>query len=217
VTDLLRTQKNAIFEAIRAHGHDPGSFVLENTEQWDGLFASLSHKASRYRFGIKDNGSQGWILVYSPADDKAEAEIGIGNWPDVMTVFDHWLDLLDRETNAPDLWADYFGRSAGGFVTVLSQDDDGPFSAAEREEIAIRLESVRVYLVQQGISGAALADSEEKLDYLAKAVDRLSRRDWKSIALSVAFQISLQAAFAPEQAKHLFEIMISPVRLLFGG
>jgi hypothetical protein len=133
-----------------------------------------------------------------------------------METVQQWLGYLRREIEAPDLWSEYL-LTARTAAEDSEADESQPFSKAEQDSIVVRIEAVRVYLIDQGVSGEKLDRANGQLDYLVEAVSRLSRRDWKNVALAVAWQIGLAAAFAPEQARTLFETIVGTARHLLGG
>jgi hypothetical protein len=62
-----------------------------------------------------------------------------------------------------------------------------------------------------------LSDANAKLDYLIDAAERLGRFDWRQVAAGIVVSGWISAAFDPDRARTLYQLLVEPVQRLFGG
>jgi hypothetical protein len=213
---LLRTQQNEAFGWVEGAGFDPRSFEVGPAEWGETQCTRFAYKGSPYFFDVS-TARHTYSVRHSPGSSELITHL-MSHAQDFQSLegsFSAWLSFLRREVEAPDLWMlAHDGPtlfSAGG---VVSSND--PFSAPELAQIAIAVDRVRVYLVEVGVGGDLLRESNSKLDYLVAASRRSGRFDWFNLAFSIVWSIVVAAAFAPDQARVLFETLGSEIRKLIG-
>ena len=220
--ELLPSQRNALFQAIRDAGMSPADFVLgpEYGEympvgppdpprvihkpggRWTGFyFEVLPAHATRFELEVSPGSS---VMV-----ENYVAE----SWDAVRRVFDLWLELVARESTEPDLWS--------GVLSAPPSDSDAsrrndPFTVEERADIRAQIDAARRYLDGQALPADRLADANAKLDYLVEAAERVGRWDWRLIAMGIVIDIGINTAFNPEQAKTLLQLLIENAPRLLG-
>jgi hypothetical protein len=216
---LLKSQRNEAFGWVVRSGFDPGAFEVGDATWGDDLVkcTRFAYRDSPYFFDISTVRGA-FSARHSPgASEILTYQMSLGrDFASVERPFLAWLAYLRREVEAVDLW-DLYLQGPGLFFAGASVDSNEPISEAEVAQITVGVERVRVYLVEQGVEGQVLADANAKLDYLVEASHRSGRFDWANIAFSTLFNIALAAAFDPERARVLFEILATPVRQLLAG
>jgi hypothetical protein len=79
------------------------------------------------------------------------------------------------------------------------------------------VERVRAYLRAEGVSGERLDGIEERLEYLEGAAHRCGRRDWQLLAVTLLWDVVLQASINPERAQEMLETFHGGIAGLLGG
>jgi len=133
-------------------------------------------------------------------------------WPGVKQLFDNWLQILQREVGQPNLWAGILDADLPS-----SPSSNAPLTADEVEYVRGQIDSARKYLHGQNLDKQTLDSVNKKLDYLVGASKRMGRIDWRTLAIGTVVEIAISAAFAPEQAQALFQLITAPVQRLLTG
>jgi len=218
---LLKSQRNEVFLAVQASGLEPNSFEWENAlSEHDSHHAVslLRHTptASYFHFDLTAGGNH-WCR-YAPGSDTASHAATPGSWNQQVAHVGQWLAYLKRETEAPDLWATLSGGSTLSAATAPGQaSENTPFSPAERSRIEGSLAQIRGFLVASHVSRDALEQIDTRLAYLGEASERLGRKDWLNVALSVVVNIILLAAVPPDTARSILEMAGNALAWVLGG
>jgi hypothetical protein len=217
---LLKSQRNEAFGWVVRSGFDPGAFEVGEATWGDDdpvPCTRFTYRDSPFFFEVSTVRGT-FSIRHSPgASELLTHQMSLGrDFASVERPFLAWLAYLRREVEAVDLW-DLYRQGPGLFFAGANPDNNQPFTAPEVAQITIGVERVRVYLIEQGVEGQVLADANTNLEYLVEASQRSGRFDWANIAFSTVFNIALAAAFDPDRARALFEILAAPVRHLLGG
>lgn len=102
IENLLRSQANQMFEAIRDAGWEPSEFEWQDTAgHYSGnQVSALVHKSSGYYFtfdNVVDFRSR-----WSPGLQTLEDDGASGEWSAQIIMFGNWLTYLRREIDSPD-------------------------------------------------------------------------------------------------------------------
>jgi hypothetical protein len=183
-SDLLQSQRNDVLLTVRESGINPLEFQLLEEAH---LYPKLVHTPSVffYQFGTSH-------VVFSPGAETQQQEVDKLKWVGKLELLSIWLTYLQREINAPDLWAslaqerELLGAEPAGAVNT-------PFTADEQVHIKRTIEEIRVYITSTySLAGEPLAKVNRKLDYLIDAATRLGRIDWKNIFVGALVSLILQ-------------------------
>ncbi len=213
---LLKTQKNEAFAWIEEAGFDPHGFEVK-PGQWGQIPCThFAYQGSPYFFDV-NTARRAYSVRYSPGQSELmDWRPGVTSFEAIKRHFVAWLTYLRREVEAPDLWA--MAREAPWlFHADGTPTNDDPFTPGELAQIVQGLDRARTYLVEVGVTGELLRESNEKLDYLVEAAGRSGRREWRLVAFSMLWSVVVAAAFSPEQARMLFETVASAIRQLLPG
>lgn len=215
---LLRSQQNEAFGWVVRSGFDPRDFEVGPATWGDDIACTrFAYKDSAFFLDVS-TARGNFSIRYSPGSSELLThQMSLGrDFAVAERPFLAWLAYLRREVEAPDLWAMAREGPTLFFVGGVVTDND-PFTAPELAQIAAAVERTRAYLIETGVEGEALADANAKLDYLVEASRRSGRFDWANIAFSTAWGVAVAAAFDPDRARALFEILAAPVRHLLAG
>ena len=194
-----------------------GDFELAEVHDDWGEFQGeeVRHVSSGYSFRVEAFSASNFHVQLSPGNGVHEERAVAANWRIVRGAVRAWITYLLRELEEPDLWAELLATNA---IANVDPGDNGPLTPDEIRQIGTNVQAAKEFVVETGVAGAALDEVNRKLDYLVDSAERLGRFDWRTFALGMAFDIAVNVAFNPDQARRLFEIVVSPVqRLLTGG
>src|ERR1017187_2224695 len=159
---LKRVEKNEILSLVEGVGLNPQEFEWledDSNEYIDGESMrfrayTLRHRPTDYycKFG-------GFRVEFSPGPiRRVEADQHHNNWDIKRAVAQLWLEELQKEANAPDLWATIGQEKALSTAASSASLDNRPFSAVEQTLIATKLDEIKEYLLE-GPCGATPAAS----------------------------------------------------------
>jgi hypothetical protein len=203
---LLQSQANQVLEALKAANWNATDFRWETvkSEHHSGKDASrLTHLASNFYFTF-DNGGDAFFSEWSPGNETPVTKIQSGNWNNQLEHFTQWLSYLRREVESPDLWAAISGE-AEIIDAAASDESNVPFTEEEKSYILSGLSEIKQYLLTAHKLDPELV--EARLNYLTLAADRVGRKDWINLLLSVLVNIVIQAALPPDATRDLFRFV----------
>ena len=211
---MLKRYKNEFLQAIQSAGLDvsdfsgkeenvveapsfrilytPGNIFFIARQSRDGT-DKFEYKYSRYT-GTDRPPESGWSTGYC-------------KFTQVRDGFRQWLDSEVRpameEALLPDLWS----QATSSFIEAHAINSQGAseFTEEERKQIKLAVSNFRL-LVQETFAPteAQLTVVAEQLGYLASAVDRLNRFDWKAVAISTLMSISVALSLDTERGRQLY-------------
>jgi hypothetical protein len=212
---LRKPQRNEVFKAIEDAGLSPEEFGFEWATGADE--SSCRHVQSGARFvvrGVAGDYSTWWSAGDEPVWERAKL-----SWFRVMEQVRFWLSAVKQDVETPDLWAQV--QRERELLAAVSADanDNTPFTAAEREEIAEQLRELKNYLMRRHtLSDEQVRLLDERLDYLADAAKRVGRKDWFLMAAGAMLSYVLAAALPPDAATHVLGTLLTSIgHILWGG
>jgi hypothetical protein len=208
---LLKSQANQLLEELRSESWNPSDFKWEDTGSLthgqSTKVSQLVHFPSGYYFTF-DNFT-GFHSDWSPAKEKQKHKTDSQSWNAQLKHFKEWLGYLRREVESPDLWSAISQESE--IAEAASADESNtPFSIEEKSYILSGINEVKQYLLTAHKVDPELV--EARLNYLAEASDRVGRKDWINLLLSVLVGIVIQAALPPEATRELFRFVGTVLR-----
>jgi hypothetical protein len=198
---LSRTQKNLIFQGISALDLDPADFEWRERQEGRPPEAHLQllHRPTEHYLDFSLHSGQGHWLSWAPMFEDGSRFSPAYNWAQVDSVTAHWLRMVKRDHDAPDLWQ--AAAQSRAWLTDFSDTSNTPFQPSERVEIAARLKALEAFAVKQfDLQKEQARQLTERLDYLAAATERLGRFDWRMLAGSAFVTAILTLGLNPNQA-----------------
>lgn len=211
IRHLLKSQANQVLEELRYGGWNPSEFKWEDTVSPNfGLkhrVSQLTHHPSGYYF-IFDNPG-GFHSKWSPAMEQRVQGTKSGSWNQQVMHFRQWLGYLRREVESPDLWAE-IAKESELLEATAADDSNTPFNEGEKAYILSGIEEIKEFLLTAHKLDPELV--EARLNYLAEATNRVGRKDWINLLISVLVGIVMQAALPSETTRELFRFVGTVLR-----
>jgi hypothetical protein len=207
---LQKEEKNDIIAAIRAVGLDPREFDLDEcvTE------VRVTNKRSEWSFIV--GGRPGHYVgryTFAEGMDRPYEDF---RWDAVMSHVNRWLQLVKRDLDTPDLWAELRREAellGGGSNNVIANT---LFTSEEQKEISQRLNKLSKDVSNAiSLSKAQKQILNEKIDYLIDGSRRLGRKDWLNAFIGVTLGYLLSTALPPDVARDIFSTCLRAIGLLY--
>jgi thioester reductase-like protein len=208
IKSLLRSQANSVFDEIIKQGLNPGEFQwvdVESPYNGDSVIVSKLEHQSEYYY-IFDNDEGEFYSQWSPHDEvvKSDEYVEHKNWGEQFSSFQLWLEYLKREIESPDLW-NAIAQESEIIDATTSGDSNTQFTKEEKAYIFSGIEEIKQYLLTAHKLDPELVES--RLNYLAEASERVGRKDWINLLLSVLIGIVVAAALPPETTREIFRFV----------
>ena len=203
---LLRSQKKAVFEMLRAAGFEPSEFEWSQESTDGATVECLSYREGEYYFRFSSYAEGSCCMASPGAYQLVEYEYPRA-WAQQAESFRNWTGRLRREIACSDPWEELakyrLAVAAGGF--------DGPnetISGAEVEQIARHMAALgdEIQLAFE-LAGEPAAFARERLAYLSEAAMRLKSRDWCYAAVGVCATMAMMLSLDEDQAKELWSMI----------
>lgn len=213
---MLKRHRNAFLDAIRKSGLDPALFSAEQrgnkftvemrkaplkfvVEEDPRDFNAFRFRATKFAPGFRLNRWWSFFLAPVPAET-------------VLRGFQKWLDevakMYIQEIDLPDYWAQIeMYKSVMDESTGPSGDNREQFSEEERQEVRNSVNKFRNMIYEEfNPTREQQQFIAERLDYLARAADRLNRFDWNGLAISIVVSIAVNLSVDTERGRVLFTL-----------
>jgi hypothetical protein len=234
IDHLRKAHWDRLFKLVQRAGFTPLVDIVRADVPGDMLGfpgndrPALIHRPTKFYFAISElpepsdrlwrgrpHGPFG--VAFAPGDETPDGVRQYLNFDQVAAECEQWLERV-HEDSGPDLWelAAQDRRSLlgpGGGRDL----ENTPFTDTERQRIGTSLDALRAEIVKtQRLSaeqakalGAAVAD-------LKAASERLGRKDWLLFMYGTIMSVAVSAAFAPEQARCLWQVASHALAWVFG-
>jgi len=202
---LLRSQKNEVFRRIEPTGVDLGRFKWcdVNSPTDHGLVVSRLEYPDRFFFLFNRFSSGKYAATYSPGRSERRTFIVADDWPGQLRNVEAWALNLRRELEEPDLWATISQekRLAEG---ASEASGNSPFSLEEQQRLAQDVKEIREFIARTfSLNQEQAKFVDDRLNYLTESAERLGRKDWINLALSVLMTIIIGLAMPPDASREL--------------
>lgn len=200
---ILRSQANQILQILEAGGWRAADFEWEEVPSRTFIMnnvARLRYRSSGFFFTFDSNGSDKFYVKCSPWAETVEGFLDAKSWNGQIDLFGRWLNYLSREITSPDLWASI--SQEANLIESAADDVNTQFTAEEKSYILSGLDEIKQYLLTAHKIDPELL--EGRIKYLIEASERMGRKDWINILVSVLISIVIQTAFSPAATRELF-------------
>jgi hypothetical protein len=202
---LLRSQKNEVFRLIEPTGVDLARFTwgeVKSANLGDVLVSRLEYPDDFFFFFDRfANGKH--VGTYSPGGQERAVTVIAEDWPAQLKNVQAWAGNLKREFAEPDLWTTISEerKLAEG---ASSGNDNSPFSPDERQRLAQDIHEIKEFLARTfALNQEQAKFVDDRLHYLTEASERLGRKDWINLTLSVLMTIIMGLAMPPDASREL--------------
>jgi hypothetical protein len=118
-----------------------------------------------------------------------------------------WVIKYIEEDQLPDFWQQLETYKPLVGDTAIGYEDTSDFSAEEQAQARQSISQFRISVLNNfDPSPDQLESIDEKLNYLARAVDRLNRLDWRALAVSTVISIAVSLSADTERGRLLFRL-----------
>lgn len=212
IRNLLKSQANQLLEELKNNGWNPSEFkwedVISPTFSKPHIVSQLIHSSSGYYFTFDDIGGR-FFSEWSPAMELQKQRMESGGWNAQFNHFKVWLGYLRREVESPNLWL-AISQETEILEAASSDESNTQFTAEEKAYILSGINETKQYLLTAHKLDPELF--EARLSYLAEASNRVGRKDWINLLLSVLVGIVMQAALPPESTREMFRFVGTVLR-----
>lgn len=217
---LLKTQRNEVFEAISDRGFQPSQFEWQESRsprRAKTKVALIVHRSTGHYF-MFDNPGELRVSVGSPGGSTPKSSVRAETWDQQLSHVRDWLQCLEREIEAPDLWAEIAQERTLAEAASSAPATNRPFTPDEQSYISEQLHEIETYLITtQNLTEEHTEFVRTRLNYLGEAAERQGRQDWLHTAIGVVVTIVMGIALAPDAARELFRFVAGAFRQLLDG
>lgn len=227
---MLKRYRNAIFAAVQKSGLPTDDFEIEDLDDGDGYPEfRLTYSPANLRFILttSDDDPDHFLVRFSRfsgagVDDPAEVDLGqhaeFQAFENAIQYFEAWLERDVRrsieEDDLPDLWTET--RAAAAASLAPQSTDDEPFSEEQQHQMKFAVRSFKLLVFERfQPMGEQKEIVAEQIEYLTDAVERLSRRDWKGVAISTVIGIATTLSLDSAQGRALWGLFQQAVSTVF--
>ena len=215
---MLNSQKTRLFELVGAEGLDPAAFSVSETAMKDHsvvtifrvrksrvFFRAVAHPESWDHYACE------WV-TFSPAftSDKPRSTTFV-SFSVVATSFRAWLRQhaapFLAEESARDPWSQLGQEETFPGLSLSPPVDDDVFTPTEQIALAEALARFRnLALAEFKLEERQLRMLDERLAYLSAAIPRVTRFDWKNLALSSLVTVVTALSLNSDQGRQLLSL-----------
>jgi hypothetical protein len=224
--ELLTSQRNEVLSAITEAGLNPTEFEwleVDSGASGIGLGAppyivqALVHSPTGAAFSFDIDASSGQHLaIFHPGYDGPTQRVGSGSWNSQISYVRQWLGYVNREYNAPDLWAEVQGRREL-IAGELHATGNTPFTPEEQGQIAAQLREISAYVRRtHELTPAQQEALDARLGYLEDAATRMERIDWRNTFVGVMMGVVVEAILPADAVREAVALALRGLAHLFG-
>lgn len=215
---MLKRQKNHLLEIIKEAGLDPHDFTAGPDERSPEESFVIRLKNSPVFFtAYPSEGDYDYYYIchtlLAPGFPESPIKPDSGflmPFGQVEREFREWLNRVvegyKEEERLPDLWVEV-GASPPILQIYKEREWEGHFSEVEKTEIRSSLNQFRALLVEEFSPSQVQLDAvDERLRYVAAALDRLNKFDWLGVAISTLMTIAVALSLDTSKGRQLFEL-----------
>jgi len=224
---LLTSQKNEVFKIIQNFGLETANFSWDigestipskskdllaiNGDVYFDKVPKLIYKEGQFYFQFELLKGQ-HRCTFSPGRETPFETHFPGPWVHLTNHIKDWLSNLQREIEAPNLWAEMEKYRISVSLDLPEQTRNESIPTYEAEEIANKLNMLadkidELYELKKDQSKFV----RSKLHYLAEAAKRQKSMDFFYTSIGVFGTIAMGLALEPNKTKELWQLMKSLV------
>jgi hypothetical protein len=217
---LHTTQANAVLEVIAGSGLDPADYDWSQGQLYGlpplpGQQAVLIHRHSDAEFQFAYD-KRGWKAYYRPGNDKPEDQVRPGLWPGMLQAVSEWAQVIKRERDAPDLWAELAQQQEA--LSRPSRGENTPFSADEMDVLRREFDALKAYVRTLELQAGDQAEVIARLDYLVeKAAAGTPRIDWWDQLVGAVVGLWIASTVQPGTVQSILAMAAHGLAALFGA
>ncbi len=215
---MLKKQRNAIYLEISNAGINPAYFEIKETDSKSSLTTLINVRDSRMTFAVSENKQDfdkySTSFIYPQSGFPQSSYVSQASFNSVLRAFKEWLlkyakDFIEDEVEGIDLWSPVEAFKSITGTSGTSSEDDAKFTPQEKEHVRQSTQRFRQLIIQNfKPTKEQQQHIDSQLDYLVNAVDRLSRRDWRGVALSTIISIGINLTVDTAKGDYLLKLFM---------
>ncbi len=209
---LLKTQKNLIFDLIEKSSLSPSQFQFIEPTILDSSL-TLKYKGTSFTFnfvgGVKDT----YNCWFSPGYDNYRTRYDRLEWFEVASLISDWIKFITAEINAPDKWSRLEAELKG--ININYEYEEGKFSASEYEELKVQMNSLKASFATIGLLPEQINTINAKLDHLTELGLSMNKFDWKSLFVGTIINLITALALTSEEITAIRESIAQAFKNIF--
>ncbi|MBS1687297.1 MAG: hypothetical protein JSS96_01130 [Bacteroidetes bacterium] len=196
---LLKSQKNKLFDTIISKGLSPNQFILR-----ERIDVSLIYKAEqRYKFDISQLSDNSYNVNFSPAEKYYNDEFRLFNWYQVPIALGNWISYVKREAQEEDKWEQMETVIQEAHLSVI-YDDNRKFTVQEYVLLEKKIIELKASILTLEFLPKQIDAINSKLDQVLKLAIDLNKFDWQSLFVGTIVNIIIQLGLTPSNAHALW-------------
>ena len=221
---ILKKQKNFLLGLIQECGLDPSLFTAKDDVTIDGKdYFVVSVRDSPVRFAVRPYPTSFEESLYRCSQFRdgflLTSEAYSAGWQGTLANgFKEWLPGVVRpyldDAATPDMWELLKESGSQTRMATGTPEEFGHFTDEERLRIRLSINEFRLVIINDfGPTKDQIKALDDRLKYLAEALDKHNRFDWKGIAINTAIAIGIALSLDAEQGARLLQLF----RQVFSG
>jgi hypothetical protein len=228
---MLKQHKNAFLEAIQKSGLDPTLFSTSEIDPLEGTgsFTRFMSIFSKYTspvftivvtntpisFSVRHIQSSFYEFHYRFVRFKPgfpdSGVMRANSVEEILREFNDWLmnaaAKYIEDNQVPDFWEQIELYKSFVSSSTPRKQNASEFTEEEKDDLRRSVQQFRHLIIENFEPSEKQTEFiDEQLDYLSKAVDRLNRFDWRSLALSIVISIAINLSVDTEKGRLLFRL-----------
>ena len=217
---MLKKHKNGFIEIIKEKELDPASFEAEEFPAQDfteneQFVIRLRNSPLLFRVTRYVDSFHRYQCEFTYFDELYPVKTLVReDFYPIKVVYEAFGDWLDQhvseyldEIGSPDLWALMQHQKPLISADEIGDEDRSMFTEEERKQLRLSINDFRLLIVKTfEPSKDELKSVNDRLDYVAEALDRSPRLDWRSLMLQTLLSISIALSLSREQGEQLFDL-----------
>ncbi len=213
---VLRQYTNRLLQKLITEGHNVNDFKLIRRQGGPGgEYVAITYKDSSFAFNIFQNGKEtfdSFQISYTRflPDYPTIQPSNLMSIDSVEAFLLKWIreDIFKYIENihGPDLWTEIQENP----ITIdgINFNDTSPFKPEEINQLKVGLEEIKILLKTNfELNEGQIEIANKRIDYLAEALNRLTKADWRGIAISTVIGLSIELTLDEQKRTTLFGLL----------
>ena len=218
--DLLRSQKNQIFDLLSEYGLNPNDFdfttITKDTFLGETLRPGCKHKTEDFYISFShvrenNNGNYVWYCYFRPdSDSPREVWIKCLTWEDLYSKYiTMWVKNLSKELHRPDSWEQLKNAKEKYIFETPLFDSGEKISYDEFLVLEKKLNEIKSKIKTVGIPDEDIKKINDKIDYLVNKAKNSSKIDWTNIFVGTVIQTIISLTLDDSKRNLIFQLFKS--------
>ncbi len=208
---LLKSQRNQLIYLLDKVGINLGQYRISEDEKCCAISVT-DDTSNSYYFQIRTGSSHFHYHVYvRPGSERITDDAYSNEWSAIINHFVTWVQLVRREIDLPDVWAE-LQQTAQLFAPTAEPSDD-KFTRTELAEVQGQLRLLQLSFAQAALPEAAKQKLIGLTQTAAVKAEGFTKKDWQSWFIGALIGHVTEAVLNSGQIHEVYKL----VKAAFGG